>query len=40
LAGVGEPPLHPNCQCVIEPFIDEDNLDDIAENIASQYEDL
>ena len=36
----GVPPLHPNCQCVVEPHVGDDNLDDIASHIASQYEDL
>ena len=40
LDGVGEPPLHPNCQCSVEPFINESNIDEIAQGIAEQYNDL
>jgi hypothetical protein len=37
LEDAGDPPLHPNCECSVEPFIDENNLDDLADNIIAQY---
>jgi SPP1 gp7 family putative phage head morphogenesis protein len=36
LSDIGEPPLHPNCRCIVEPYIDADNLDDLANNIIEQ----
>jgi hypothetical protein len=38
LNDVGEPPHHPNCRCIIEPFISEDNIDEIADGIIAQLE--
>ena len=38
LADIGEPPLHPNCQCSIEPYITDDNIDEIADGIVAQLQ--
>jgi SPP1 gp7 family putative phage head morphogenesis protein len=31
---IDEPPIHPNCRCVLSPVIDEQSLQDIIANLA------
>lgn len=36
LEDVGEPPHHPNCRCEVEPYISDDNIDEVVQGILSQ----